>query len=182
LKTIPTLRSGDPRSVASSARHTLRMAGGGPPRRLNQIHYRPRWDSDFLTNFVLRQEGQFVTINSCIPRRACGCSRPGRAEQPRTRQHRHRHTGIAVAGKRPTARFQLGLSEMNSWRALAHVIKVFDPDVIVLGGGLSNPDRLCENVPRLWPRFVFSDRVHRRLTRYVQIPAAPQSDGRRRQT
>jgi fructokinase len=45
------------------------------------------------------------------------------------------------------------------------VINVFDPDVIVFGGGLSNPDRLCENVPRLWPRFVFSDRVDTRLAR-----------------
>jgi fructokinase len=47
------------------------------------------------------------------------------------------------------------------------VINVFDPDLMVLGGGLSNLDRLCENVPRLWPRFVFSDRVDTRLARYV---------------
>jgi hypothetical protein len=68
--------------------------------------------------------------------------------KPRTRhrwQHQHRHTGIAVAGKRQAAQFQLGLSERNAWRALAHVINVLDPDVIVLGGGLSNLDRLCEN-------------------------------------
>jgi predicted NBD/HSP70 family sugar kinase len=51
--------------------------------------------------------------------------------------------------------------------ALAHVINAFDPDVIVLGSGLSNLDRLCENVLRLWPRFVSSDRVDTRLARYV---------------
>jgi len=44
-------------------------------------------------------------------------------------------------------------------RALAHVINLLDPDVIVLGGGLSNCQRLYSNVPRLWGRYVFSDRV-----------------------
>lgn len=44
-------------------------------------------------------------------------------------------------------------------RGLATVINVLDPDVIVLGGGLSNIERLYEDVPRLWTRFVFSDRV-----------------------
>jgi fructokinase len=50
-------------------------------------------------------------------------------------------------------------------RALAHVVNVLDPDVIVLVGGLSNLDRLYENVPRLWSRYVFSDRVDTRLVR-----------------
>ena len=35
-------------------------------------------------------------------------------------------------------------------RALASVINILDPDVIVLGGGLSNIDRLYRDVPRLW--------------------------------
>ena len=48
-------------------------------------------------------------------------------------------------------------------RALAHVINVLDPDVIVLGGGLSNLDRLYANVPALWGAWVFSDRVDTRL-------------------
>src|SRR5688572_11302667 len=41
-------------------------------------------------------------------------------------------------------------------RALAAVINVLDPDVVVLGGGLSNIPRLLENVPRLWGSWVFS--------------------------
>jgi len=41
-------------------------------------------------------------------------------------------------------------------RALAAVVNVLDPDVIVLGGGLSNITRLYENVPRAWDAFVFS--------------------------
>ena len=44
-------------------------------------------------------------------------------------------------------------------RALATVINVLDPDVIVLGGGLSNMARLYASVPREWGRWVFSDRV-----------------------
>lgn len=50
-------------------------------------------------------------------------------------------------------------------RALAHVINILDPDVIVLGGGMSNIERLYENVPRIWGRYVFSDRVDTRLVR-----------------
>jgi len=42
-------------------------------------------------------------------------------------------------------------------RALASVINMLDPDVIVLGGGLSNLDRLYEDVPALWSPWIFSD-------------------------
>ena len=48
-------------------------------------------------------------------------------------------------------------------RALASVVNVLDPDVVVLGGGLSNLSRLYVTVPRLWTRYVFSDRVDTRL-------------------
>ncbi|MBI2088958.1 MAG: ROK family protein [Deltaproteobacteria bacterium] len=44
-------------------------------------------------------------------------------------------------------------------RGLAHVINILDPDVIVLGGGISNIERLYTNVPKLWGRYAFSDRV-----------------------
>lgn len=48
-------------------------------------------------------------------------------------------------------------------RAIASVINVVDPGVIVLGGGLSNMRRLYERVPALWAAHVFSDRVETRL-------------------
>ncbi|HUJ85846.1 MAG TPA: ROK family protein, partial [Burkholderiales bacterium] len=48
-------------------------------------------------------------------------------------------------------------------RALAGVINILDPDVIVLGGGVSNIARLYHEVPKLWPRHVFSDRIATRL-------------------
>lgn len=48
-------------------------------------------------------------------------------------------------------------------RALASVINILDPDVIVLGGGMSNIDYLYHVVPRFWGDYVFSDRVDTRL-------------------
>ena len=52
-------------------------------------------------------------------------------------------------------------------RALATVVNVLDPDVIVLGGGMSNLDRLYADVPRLWLPHVFSDHVSTRLAKAV---------------
>jgi len=52
-------------------------------------------------------------------------------------------------------------------RALGSVINVLDPDVIVLGGGMSNVARLYTEVPRLWGRYVFSDHVATRLARHA---------------
>lgn len=48
-------------------------------------------------------------------------------------------------------------------RALASVINIIDPEVIVLGGGLSNMPALYREVPRLLDRHVFSDQVNTRL-------------------
>jgi fructokinase len=50
-------------------------------------------------------------------------------------------------------------------RSLAGVINILDPEVIVLGGGLSNIQRLYDHVPELWRRHVFSDHVATRLER-----------------
>jgi len=48
-------------------------------------------------------------------------------------------------------------------RALGSVINLLDPDVIVLGGGVSNITRLYERVPQLWAPYIFSDAVATRL-------------------
>jgi len=48
-------------------------------------------------------------------------------------------------------------------RSLASVINIIDPDVIVLGGGISNFRQLYREVPLLWGKYVFSDRVDTRL-------------------
>lgn len=48
-------------------------------------------------------------------------------------------------------------------RGLAHVINLIDPDVIVLGGGVSNIERLYTAVPPLLLRWAFTDRVDTKL-------------------
>ena len=65
--------------------------------------------------------------------------------------------GDAAAG-RSLARYEDRLA-----RALAGVINLIDPDVIVLGGGVGQTERLYQNVPKRWGAFVFSDRVVTRL-------------------
>ncbi len=55
-------------------------------------------------------------------------------------------------------------------RALAAIINVVDPDVIVLGGGLSNIERLYANVPRLWGGYVFA--AARRHAAHALVRAA----------
>ena len=61
----------------------------------------------------------------------------------------------AQAGDR-AARDALGRYEQRMARALASVVNVLDPDVIVLGGGMSNMTSLYEHVPGLWAPFVFA--------------------------
>lgn len=53
--------------------------------------------------------------------------------------------------------------ETRMAKGLAHVINILDPDVIVLGGGMGNIQRLYSNVPKLWGDYVFSDTVSTKL-------------------
>ena len=70
---------------------------------------------------------------------------------------------------------QIGLSSdtPSGLPALASVINVLDPDVIVLGGGMSNVGRLYTEVPQLWKRYVFSDHV----ATWLAAPAHGDSSG-----
>ncbi len=63
----------------------------------------------------------------------------------------------------PRAAATLGRYQDRMARALATVINLIDPGVIVLGGGLSRIEALYQRVPRLWGRYVFSDQVVTRL-------------------
>jgi len=67
----------------------------------------------------------------------------------------------------PAARAALDRHADRLARGLATVINLVDPDVVVLGGGLSNLDSLYTRVPELWTPYVFSDRVDTRLVRPV---------------
>jgi fructokinase len=113
-----------------------------------------------------------------LPGSACYCGRHGCIETwlsgPGLRQQHQLATGEDVPPPEIVARAAAGdaaceLSlqhyEHRLARSLAHVINLLDPDVIVLGGGLSNVERLYANVPKLWGQWVFSDRVDTRLVR-----------------
>ncbi|MCW8919516.1 MAG: ROK family protein [Gammaproteobacteria bacterium] len=74
------------------------------------------------------------------------------------------HIVSAAEGGDALAEQTLQRYEERMARALATVINILDPEVIVLGGGMSNVGRLYQNVPKLWGRHVFStDQVATRL-------------------
>jgi fructokinase len=50
-------------------------------------------------------------------------------------------------------------------RAFASVINLIDPDVIVLGGGMSQVDELYDRVPTQWAQYVFSDEIRTRMVK-----------------
>jgi fructokinase len=50
-------------------------------------------------------------------------------------------------------------------RALAMVINLVDPRAIVLGGGVSNNDRIFANVPNLWSRYAVANDLRTKLLR-----------------
>ena len=52
-------------------------------------------------------------------------------------------------------------------RALATVINIFDPEAVVLGGGMSNLAAIYARVPELWKGWVFSDQIETKLCRPV---------------
>ena len=110
------------------------------------------------------------------PGPACYCGRTGCIETflsgPALSREHERATGeclqpSAIADRAETgdraALATLERYESRLARALASIINVVDPDVIVLGGGVSNVRRLYERTPQLWGAFVFSDHVATRL-------------------
>ncbi|APV50358.1 fructokinase [Betaproteobacteria bacterium GR16-43] len=111
-----------------------------------------------------------------LPLPACYCGRSGCVEAylsgPALAADHARRTGVALDAKAialaaangdPACEATMARYESRLARALGNVINILDPDVIVLGGGLSWLDRLYRNVPRLWGAHVFSDEVRTRL-------------------
>ena len=43
------------------------------------------------------------------------------------------------------------------------MIGIFDPDVIILGGGMSNIERFYKNIPLILPKYTFSDKVRNKI-------------------
>jgi fructokinase len=112
-----------------------------------------------------------------LPLPPCYCGRSGCIETylsgPGLAADHQRHTGQALAPEAivlraaadPACETSLQRYEARLARGLAGVINLLDPDVIVLGGGLSNLERLYANIPRLWMSHVFTDRVDTRLVK-----------------
>lgn len=68
----------------------------------------------------------------------------------------------AEAGE-PDAAESIRRYEERLGRSLAMIVNILDPDVIVLGGGMSNVRRLYETVPGLMRPHVFGDRFETRI-------------------
>jgi fructokinase len=114
-----------------------------------------------------------IPADSERPGPDCYCGRRGCIETwlsgPRFQRQFEEHTGrtlrateiaeAALAGdKDAAAHMELYCDRLA--RALAGVINIVDPHVIVLGGGLSKMTPLYDRVPELWKRYVFSEPEH----------------------
>jgi fructokinase len=120
-----------------------------------------------------------------IPGPRCGCGREGCIEAflsgPGLARDHLFATGEsrepadivarAEAGDRGAAG-TLDRYEERLARALASVINLLDPEVIVLGGGMSNAARLYANVPARWGGHVYSSTVVTRLVKAVHGDAS----------
>ena len=111
-----------------------------------------------------------------LPLPACYCGRKGCIETylsgPAMAAEHKRRTGLMLDAREIAAEAEHGGQcseatmeryERRLARALAGIINLLDPDVIVLGGGLSQLQRLYRNVPRMWGEWVFSDVISTRL-------------------
>jgi len=107
-----------------------------------------------------------------LPGPRCGCGKEGHIEAflsgPGLARDHRLATGESLEPAQIIARAESGdpgceaalaRYEERLARALASVINLLDPDVVVLGGGLSNAERLYHNVPKHWGRYVYSDSV-----------------------
>ncbi|MEO5366878.1 MAG: ROK family protein [Magnetococcus sp. WYHC-3] len=74
---------------------------------------------------------------------------------------------IAAAAAQGEARAEafMGRYETRLARALAGIINTLDPEVIVLGGGVSQVERLYTQVPTLWERWIFGNHATTRLVK-----------------
>ncbi len=114
----------------------------------------------------------------------CSCGVPGHVEAwlsgPNLAADFARRAGIPIeqapkaqeivdraAAGDPVAEETLRRYEDRLGRSLAVIVNTLDPDVIVLGGGLSNVPRLYKTVPSLIQPHVFGDKFNTRLVQNV---------------
>ena len=115
-----------------------------------------------------------------VPGAPCYCGRSGCVETflsgPAMAADHYRRTGQSLSAAEIAGNADRGEPACSATlerymdrlaRGLASAINLVDPEAIVLGGGLSGIWAVYERVPRLWGRYVFSDRVATRLLRPV---------------
>ena len=123
------------------------------------------------------------------PGPGCYCGRAGCIETflsgPGVRADHERATGLgwdpdlitaAAATGDEAAASTLHRYDARLARSLAALVNVLDPDVIVLGGGLSAMGHLYQTIPALWTPYVFADHV----TTPILPPTHGASSGRAR--
>jgi fructokinase len=106
----------------------------------------------------------------------CYCGKNGCIETflsgPGFAEHANRNSAIkrtaeewhqALIEQEPQAIVVFDIYARQLAKSLASVINIIDPEVIVLGGGMSNIDYLYTRVPEILPEYVFSDQVLTRL-------------------
>ncbi len=118
------------------------------------------------------------TDRSELPGPECYCGKKGCIETylsgPGLQMSYYRRTGVRTSAHEIADRAEQGERDANRTmeryenrlaRGLASVINLLDPEVIVLGGGVSNIDRLYPHVKDLWGEYVFSDEVRTELVK-----------------
>lgn len=105
--------------------------------------------------------------SGCIETYLCGPALARRFHQEHGRGLTVPDIAAAAQAGDMAAEQSLLAYERRLAKSLAMIVTVIDPDVVVLGGGLSNLERLYGNVPRLWDRFAFSDHIATPLRRAV---------------
>jgi len=119
----------------------------------------------------------YLFVDNELPGRDCYCGKHGCIETwlsgpGFTADHQSRNNQSNITAKDLVALAQQGdqaakeslqYYEERLAKSLASIINVIDPDVIVLGGGMSNIQSLYENVPKLWGEYVFSDQINTKL-------------------
>ncbi len=116
-----------------------------------------------------------------VPAPACYCGKQGCIETwlsgPALARDHFVATGRSLTAKQiateaaagdAACEATLGRYESRLARALAQVINLLDPEVIVLGGGVSGIDRLLTRVPALWGEHVFGAHIEPVRTRLAR--------------
>lgn len=111
----------------------------------------------------------YCGLNGCIETFLCGAGlvrayRSETAGQPMLSISAEDIAGLARTGNE-TAQKSIYSYTQRLARGLASVVNIFDPEVIVLGGGLSNIETLYDDVPALWDQWIFSDIIETKLVR-----------------